>query len=289
MTQKEFLYKILMEDNINTTIDCLKEINEVSFKTLSRHTEEYRQSYIDHYGFILFQMNALKCASILELSSGFRNNPALVKLVDPFSVYTLTRAIFESYCNFNNIYIQSKSISEKVLKYELWVLAGLKYRQRFPASITEHQEKKEAEKMQIQSIIESIRSNEIYISCDERSKEQIEACIKQYKWQLMIINGKVRIGGWQDLFKQISSNDHYDQFYTSLSLNTHPSNIAVAQFAEMYETDWATNSLKMALDLTKIFMCLFIEDYCTYYTPVSYKDISQKAEYLIELYNKMRT
>ena len=287
-------YDLLLNDSVDARKISLKKLIDSAFYLIANHQENDRKTKVDHDAFILFQMVSLRCVKILDAANECNlvnevNNSTL-RVIDPFSVYSLVRTLFESYCNFNSIYVQSKSNDELSLKHALWVLSGLKYRQQFPATSAEHKIKKQTEEKLIASMTASIENCTIYKQFQPESQKNILSCIKKKKWHIIIDEREVRISHWQELFNCVISNNHFDMLYSSLSLNTHPSNISVCQFAELYVLDQQENSMKNALNLTNILMAFFITDYCQYFKPLTaaYSRLPINSKFVIEYQNGIR-
>ena len=61
------------------------------------------------------------------------------------------------------------------------------------------------------------------------------------------------------------ANDMIEGQYSHLSLATYPSNVSVLQFSSMYVENQQEFNAKMALQLSKTFMAMFIRDYVVYF------------------------
>ena len=217
-------------------------------------------------------MCMLRSISIINLLKEFDYHNSIdncsLSSIDILSVATITRCILESYCNFNNIYIQSKNENELILKYELWVVAGLKNRQSHNPVRLDFKTKKEFEAKQIKDIIYSIRSNEVYLSLNEDGKRNIEKAIQDKKWQVQIVGNTGNIIGWQKLLSNSGANESLDHLYTILSWNTHPSNLSVSQFAEAYFKNTIHENARITLEMATLLLSFFIHDYCKYFPEV---------------------
>lgn len=284
----------MINDDLGTKRIVLKQLIDSAFFLLGKQNPETITSKYRQDAFILFQMSTLRCVSTLELSNecDFRNdlNTSALRILDPFSVNALVRTLFESYCNFHSIYIQSKSDNETALKHDLWVLSGLKYRQQFPATIEEHQLKKQSEKDEIETLLNSVKNNSVFVQLDAKSQTNILDGIDKKKWHVAIDGNKAHIAHWQELFKSVISNQHFDKLYTALSLNTHPSNVSVFQFAQLYVSGQDVPLMKTAINLANLIFSFFITDYCQYFDallPV-YELLPENSKFLIETHSKTR-
>jgi hypothetical protein len=174
----------------------------------------------------------------LNLASAFTHvnsltGEALTQVYDPLSIACLLRAQYESFCNFNNIYIQSSSLDELELKYHLWVLAGLKNRQRFPATRPENIAKRHSEKADIDSYVNFIKSNLKYRQMNEKSKLKFEKFINDRVWKVGFHSSDIAELHWHQLFEQ-SGVSKFEQYYNYLSALSHPSYISILQFGDSY-------------------------------------------------------
>jgi hypothetical protein len=66
-------------------------------------------------------------------------------LIDPTIISVLARNLFETICAFHLIYRNTSSKDERDIVYNLWVVSGLNYRQRFSELTTKEANKEKAE------------------------------------------------------------------------------------------------------------------------------------------------
>ncbi len=213
----------------------------------------------------------------------------MLDLYDPFALASIVRTQYEAFCNFNNIYCFSKSAEEKLFKYNLWVLSGLKYRQNFSAVQKENIEKKEIEKKQIIELKEEIKLSSVYKNLAPDSKENIDKAIKWKKWQIVLDGQNARSIAWHEMMTNAGATDLLNGQYTSLSLNTHPSNVSVFQFKDLYSE---ANDLPLSLltiKLSKWLISFFIADYCCYFEDAksSFNELPLMTQILVNQYNSM--
>ncbi len=285
---------LMLNDDLPTKRVVLKQLIDAAFFILGNQRPETIKSKYEHDAFILFQLSSLRCVSILGISNecDYRNalNTSALRILDPFSVNALVRTLFEGYSNFHSIYIQSKSDDEIALKHDMWVLSGLKYRQQFPTTIEEHQIKKQKEKEEIEELLKSVKSNKVFRQLDATSQSKVLHGIEKKKWHIIVNGENAHVAHWQELFKNVISNQHFDKLYSALSLNTHPSNVSIFQFAALYNFQQETNAMRTAINVTNMIFSFLITDYCKYFTALSsvYERLPENSKFLIENHSKMR-
>lgn len=286
--------RLLGPQDIVTMVESYSIITNAAFTIMYEHGKEGWQFDYDHDANLLFQMTILKGLSVLKLSNPINyinpiNGSQLLNTYDPFSTYNLVRAQFEAFCNFNNIYIQSENLESLQLKYKLWVLSGLNYRQRFKVETEENIKKKDKEKNQIETLIGEIENNSVFDQLEEQSQKNIRDAIKKREWQLQINGSKAYKIAWHQMMTNAGVNDSLEDQYTFLSLATHPSNVSVFQFGSMYNENMQEFNQRMALQVSKIFLSMFVRDYCNYFPSCknTFNKLPSICQLLINSYNSM--
>jgi hypothetical protein len=290
---KQEFNRILDAVDLPGQLESYKMVTDAAFHILHRH-KGATMSVVDYEGNLLYQMTTLKCLSLLKLCEGlnYKNDIegfTMMEMYDPFTMNGIVRSQFEAYCNFNNIFIQSKSDEEKQLKYLLWVLSGLLNRQCFPVMMRENVEKKEAERKDIEKIWEDIRANRIFSGLDAKSQKRILEMRKE-DWKLSVKDKSADFSGWEKLMKNSGINEALEQQYRSLSLSSHPSNVSVFQFSDMYRNKQvALINVMMAIKLSKFFVSFFIRDYCVHSAVARqiFDDMPILHQLIINSYNRM--
>ena len=179
---------------------------------------------------------------------------------------SLIRNIYETVGLFNLIFRVNRLGDERLIVYNLWVISGLKYRQRFSSLIhsEENRIKLDTEQKNIETYIQEIENTILYKKLDDRNKAKIQNQIKQKEYLLHFVNDQVIILNWKDLYKTIGGKeDFFNNLYTFFSLYTHPSNVAVFQFRDMYLPE-TKSFVKMTTFNLKYFYMLgsiFVADY----------------------------
>jgi hypothetical protein len=261
----------------------------------------------EHDGAILFQMTLLKSVSLLSLASGvnFNSEAGLVSIpltLDPQTMFGIIRCQYESYSNFNNIFIQSSDQNELKLKYDLWVKVGLEHRQKYDVDqLKEHAKKDRAakalyqetlakqrdEENQINNLKQSIKDNPCFKNLDPNSQNLIEKNW-QKEWKFEIKSSKANKLTWSKIMKNAVDNPLLDHQYDFLCSYTHPSNVSVFQFAAMYTQQTDKSMVKTALNLSNYFLSFFISDFISFYNMKSaFLSLPEEYRVLINFNNKM--
>ncbi|MCK4346633.1 MAG: hypothetical protein KAX05_15215 [Bacteroidales bacterium] len=228
--------------SISDSIDLLDIYAEFLFLTVQNHHKEPVNTQADADAKMIVQMMMTKVlhlkSIILGISYNAKDGSVLNKIIDPTIVASLIRNIYETTAMFNLIYRHTNNDDEKNILYLLWVHSGLKYRQRFESTITtkENKEKVELEKSQIESIVAEIEANKLYKKLDPKNKGKIQTKLKEKDYLLRFEKENVVFLHWHELTKTMGIKDGLlENIYSYFSLYSHPSNVAVFQFADMFK------------------------------------------------------
>lgn len=290
--REEFSRLIVGEDVIDK-MDAYKHLTNSAFKIISDTKNGTFQNNIEQDADLLFQMTALKCHSILSLIKGFTyTNPidrtAHTHIIDTFSIWSVVRSQYEAYCTFNNLYIHHKDEEQKIL-YNLWALSGLNYRQQFGVMTDENEEKIKKEKESIKEYIEEINSTSLYKVLPKREQDKIFKAIKNRKWQYFYENQSLEFVSWKNMAQRAGVKaTFFDDTYAYLSLCSHPSNVAVFQFKEIYMDGEHYNTGLFALSMSRMLTAFLIRDYCTIFPNglASFNTLPETAQLLINSLNR---
>lgn len=243
---------------------------------------------------IVLQMVLGKGLAIKNLIGGLDfdnsiNGTKMKELIDPTTIAVLTRTQFEAFANFHNIYNSSNDKDLTNLLYDLWVISGLKYRQ---ATVhedmpEEHRAKAEQEKQKIERILNAIHENPHYMALDEKQKNWVDERIKKRDFELLFNEGKFSKPGWRELFLNAGVKDVFMSLYSLLSLSTHPSNVSVFQYNQMYEKGFNKEMAYSFLSQSTIIMAFMIAEYCKYF-PIAkqkFQELPELHQYLIDSNN----
>ena len=226
---------------INDSLVLMDIYAEALYQLIMRHREEPVYNQADADAKMVVQMMFTKTLHLKNIAEGITYNSKdgthLNRIVDPTIVASMIRNIFETVGMFNLIYRHTKNKDEKTILYSLWVYSGLKYRQRFEkqASTEDNVKKVEKEKQQLKILKKSIENTELYKKLDEKNQAVVQNKIKDKSYLLRFEKNKAISLHWQQLTETIGfKTDLYDNIYTYFSLYSHPSNVAVFQFSDMF-------------------------------------------------------
>lgn len=283
---------------INDSYDLIDIYAEFFFSAVKNHQDEpvYKASDADAKMVLQMMMTkTLHLKSIVEgISYQAKDGSVLNKIIDPTIVASLVRNIYETVAMFNLIYRHTKSEDEKNILYLLWVHSGLKYRQRFESDITTEvsKEKCESEKVEIEEIIKTIEDNELYKNLDEKNQNKIKTKLKEKDYLIEFEGTQINFLHWHELVEMMGIKEGLlENIYTYFSLYSHPSNVAVFQFANMFkkgnESFWElTNfNLKTAFFLLSIFIADYINLFPKVIETFNSQDI--RNQIVIDFYNKV--
>ena len=263
--------KILLKEITNLTfLESAKKVLDIYsnylFEVINQGNS-YLKSGNDADAIILNQMMFSKVLNIKNMIEGFTFETETKKippLIDPTLVATLIRNVYETVGAFNLLFIQPKKEDEKVILYNLWVVAGLSFRQEFEVGSDENQQKKNREKAEIIISLDKIRTTELYKSLSKAQKDKIENCILYRDFKITFTDKEVNKVGWKDLNSVIGITlvSHVN-LYNLLSQSSHPTNVSVFQFRAMYSKiteNWAQMTLGHIKFCSGLFS-IFIADY----------------------------
>ena len=285
-------------NTIGDSNDLLDIYAEFFLKTVQNHHSEPVYSLADADAKIIIQMMMTKVLHLKSIISGIsyktKEGIILNEIIDPTIVASLIRNIYETTAMFNLIYRQSKTNDEKNILYLLWVHAGLSYRQRFESAITMdvNKEKYEFEKVQLEKIVADIESNTLFNKLDKKNQGKIRTKLKDRDYLIKFEGTEVIFLHWQELTTIMGLREKlFDNIYTYFSLYSHPSNVAVFQFADMFKKgDEAfpqmTNfNLKIALYMLSI----FVADYIKLFPDVlkTFETMDLRDQIVINFHNRM--
>lgn len=245
---------------------------------------------------LLLQMMLTKTLHIKSIIKGVsfssKNEISLNNIIDPTVLAVLIRNTYETVSMFNLIYRVNKSGDERTIVYNLWTIAGLKYRKRFEHMISgeENANKLQTEQESINYLISAIQNTVLYQNLDKENKAKIKNQIKNKEYLIRFDNNRVLILHWQELSKTMDCNkDYFKSIYTYFSLYAHPSNVSVFQFGEMFHDKMETSIGMVNLNMQYFFMFLsiFISDYILLFPNVikTFNNLDLLDQILIDSFN----
>lgn len=269
---------------------------------------KFRNEFIDD-ALILFQMSMAKGIAVLNIANPINyynsiGDFSLPDLLDPFAISSLVRPQYEAFTNFNNIFNSTDDIDAKQFLHDVWVLAGLRERRRFYIEPTDeelevmpiekrttaskHKKKSQDELKKIESLIEQIHRNRFYINLNEKQRKVLDDQLKGRVFQFVLSNGRMVKKSWLDMFINTGAHKVFKPMYALMSTSTHPSNVSVFQYAQMFEEYENIQSAKTLLKMSEKLMCFFIADFCRYIPQAKeeYQKIPEMNKIIIESANK---
>lgn len=244
---------------------AFKILNPVHQRTVGKLRTAQNQDAM-----ILFQMAISKSLAIQSLVNGApyknRETGASTVILDPTPIAVLTRTQFEAFSTFHNIYNSNTDKNVIDLLYNVWVIAGLKERQRGSEPIkTEFKEKAEREKVKINMLIDTIRTNPIFLKEAKEKQEKILQWIDKRKFEMSYRNNKLVLLSQKDMFINAGVNKQFENQYSILSWFVHPSNLSVLQFGQMFEKNFNAQHTFTFLMISRIIISMLIVEYCNYF------------------------
>lgn len=262
--------RLFMPKTIEEQTELLDVYAELYFNIVFNHQKDETDNDMDEEAKIILQMMMTKILHLKNTIKGivFKNKSgdSLNQIIDPTIVASMIRNIFETTGMFNLIYINPKNIEQRRLIYSLWVSAGLKYRQKFEnqTHTTENKEKVQSEKEQIDDIKKSIEDSAIFKSLDEKNQGKILTKLQEKDYLVEFDDKTVKFLHWHDLVRVMGIKDGLlENIYTYFSLYTHPSNVSVFQYRDMFlPGDEAYKGLTIFnLRIAYFMFSVFISDY----------------------------
>lgn len=273
LQHRAFLRNELMRlghsESIADSNQNLEILAEALFKLIEENAKEPYTTQQDNEAKLIVQMVATKLLSLKEMlkgisydnGKGFRLN----NIIDPTVIAGVVRIIYETISMFNIIYVIPNSSDERVILYNLWVIAGLKYRQRFQLTTPENSQKQTDEADTIKTLIDEIHNTGLYQSNVGNFQSATDRMIKDKDYKILFENGKGRILSWQDISIHMGLDSALsDSMYTYYSFYSHPSNVSVFQFRDLFAS--TTSFIRMslfnaehAIKLISHFIASFIE------------------------------
>jgi len=267
---EEFLLKLLRIENMDDASEAFHIYKEVLFGLSIAHQDISGASEQQRDMKIILQMMFTKVATLETHLYGieFRSslfNKNLNNIIDSTIVSSAVRGIFETVGMFNTVFVQPQTEEQRVILYNLWVIAGLKYRQGFNSLITlqKHLEKSETEKAKIELFKTEIFKTVLYSSLDDKSKGIIANKIKSKDYKISIDNNRVTQLSVQEAINKAGLEKTMGVHYNYFSLSAHPTYVGVFQFRQLFDTE-KPQYIEMTLfniDIALKLISVFIADY----------------------------
>jgi predicted transcriptional regulator with HTH domain len=267
---RDYCQSLWAVDSIDKCMKLMNIFHEFFFLVIQKHHEDkvYTQPKADAK--MILQMMFTKSMHINKLlgSVGFKSKQGgkLNPIIDPTVIASLVRNLYETVCLFHLIYMHPDSTEKHSIVYQLWVSSGLKYRQRFNATLPTSVEKLEQEAKVVESIKKQIEGQDYFKSLTEQNQKKILNKLKDKDYKICFEGDEVKFLSWQAVSETMNlKNDLFDQIYTYFSLYSHPSNVAMFQFENMFSKEdeafksLTTTSMKYCFTLLSIFIADYIK------------------------------
>ncbi|WP_295652599.1 hypothetical protein [uncultured Mucilaginibacter sp.] len=257
--------------------ETIKDINDLMdiyleylFLVMMNHENDKVKTLAERDAKMINQMMFTKTAHLKEVIKGVeytsKEDMKLNKIIDPTIVAVLTRNIFETVAMFNIVNVQPQNDDEKLILYNLWAIAGLKYRQSFvdDTSIEENKQKAKDEYNQIMEYTRQIEQTNLYQNLSVKNQHKIKTQIKDKDYKIKFSEDKIDFLGWPTAMQLTGVKEKImGKLYTYFSLYAHPSNVSVFQFAGLFQSgkeDYITMTLFNSRYIF-ILLSIFIADY----------------------------
>jgi len=254
---------------IEATNDMINVLSNCLFKIFYEHANIPNKNSSERDAKLVAQMLFTKLLSLSQMLEGieFQSNHGLKlnRIVEPTVIAGLVRTFLETISMFNLIYIYPKNDEERLILYNLWVVAGLKYRQRFIITNNQESKKKQIEEAKIiTKLIGEIEQTSTHKSLSDKGKIIIKNTIQKKDYKIQIVNHEVRQLAWQEIVPLMGiREDLMGQIYAYFSLYAHPSNVAVFQFSNLFDKKNNTFMLMTKFNVANVvkLVSCFIADY----------------------------
>ena len=273
MTQielQEKFKKFILYPTLTEYKETLTVFSNFMLNVVRKHHFDKVESFADGEARIVFQMMMTKLLHLQSLLDGvtFSSSDGVIlnNIIDPTVVGTVVRNLYETTGMFNTIFRFQDNKEKKLISYNLWVIAGLSYRQNLLKESTSPIiiAKRTAELANIETLKNEILATDTYRNLDKKNQDLILNRIQRKEYLIKIENNKVEHLNWQSLTKTMGIKGNlFNSVYNHFSLSSHPSNVSVFQFGEMFSnTDRPFIELTMFnIKYSTIFISIFIADY----------------------------
>lgn len=223
----------------------------------------------------LAQIIVLRSVSIMRLAEGVQyvnaTNPvhSLKPTLDAASIWGLVRSQYEAFAAFNNIFAQHTGPEQELL-FNLWVISGLKYRQRFrgpledldiandlpPELLQKANEERDAI-IQRQAHIEAMP---LFTALVSDKQEEVREAIRKKEFKYVFKNGVPTYQPWHELFNRTVDTKLFDSHYTYMSLWSHPSNVSAFSFKDLFSSGAVAGQVEMAVHFASLLLAFMLRD-----------------------------
>ena len=236
------------DDLISVMEDILKRNCETMFQLTFQWAQTHKKnSEKTNFALYMIQQQIANIRSILKLTPGIQISEKIKDsvVIEPTSVVSLVRTMYERTFIFKSIYANPSSNEEQDILFNLWIIKGLKNRQGLKYIPSIYLSQQEKERQQIEACFNKIISILERLSITSETKDKIIEISRDksltpigYKF-IKDSTGKIID------FKKISlSSSSFELFgqkfpplYKYLSIHAHPSYLGVLQFSQMFDEE----------------------------------------------------
>lgn len=234
--------------------------------------------------FIVHGFSIKKLIDGITLDSPSKN--LKIEMLDPFSIHCLVRTVVENYLVQN--YLSNSNLDDEMLqlRFEIWMRYGLVQRNIEPES-DEAKRVSELDKKSIESLENSIKTRKGYLELSETKKASLHKTIDK-EWKIIFDKEKFYPVSWKRLMKEAGIKDGInDQIYNFLSWHAHSQSISVLQLKNMWDENFAEETVLISIKKLNMFVGFIISDIIKSDKEFrdSYDSLSNEYKDLINFYN----
>lgn len=234
--------------------------------------------------FIIHGFSIRKLVDGIILDSPSKN--LRLEMLDPFSVHCLVRAMIENYLVQNHL---SNSILEEEdlqLRFEIWMRYGLIQRNMEPES-EEAKRVSELDKKSIEHLDKAIKTRKGYIELSEDKKVSLHKTIDK-EWKIIFDKEKFYPVSWKRLITEAGIKEGTNNnIYNFLSWHAHSQSISILQLKNMWDENFAEESVQISIQKVNMFTGFIISDLIKSDIKFrnSYSSLGDEQKDLINFYN----
>lgn len=245
----------------------------------------------------LLQMVFVKLLASRKLLSGIdykdpQSGDTLNNLVDPTTVAAHLRNTFETISAFHTVYVKPESDDERLILYNLWVISGLKHRQQFALSAagSDKDQILDDDQKLIDDYTAQIQDCDLYKSLDADNKAKITTTLADADFKLVFKGNTIKQLSWPETLTIMNlKKGLFDDAYAYFSFYTHPSNVSVFQFNQMFgkEESAYIDLAKYNFKNLMVMLSTFISDYIRLFPDrlSIYESLNLKDQVMIDAFN----
>lgn len=219
----------------------LQQFLNFFFLTIEKSTQYQPQSEAEADCLMLVQMMFARVNSFCKLLDGFDfhlDNVHLNRIIDPITIFSITRNIYEALCSFELVFVLPKTDDEKTIVYNTFVAAGLKERQGFSMNTDAAEALKGKELQEWKEAEDAIHNTQVYQKLTDKNKKNFDKIFNSthpvYRWHIDE-TGMLKVVNWEEAYKLIGLREGtFGSLYSFLSLHTHPTSVSLRQFRESF-------------------------------------------------------